>query len=265
MMNKIAEAIMPQPQTKAAECTLGEISLIAANLAQLAYKDIDESKPIVKKLGFTSSKLLKNDGAECLVVRNSHDLWIAFRGTEPTKFNDVMADLKVFKNSAVAGGKVHGGFQDEVNDLWPLVLAEIEHNAQLKKPKNVYMTGHSLGAAMATISASRYEPKALFTFGSPRVGGRRFTRNISCEHHRFVNNNDIVTKLPPAALTFKHHGTLQYFNAYGNLRKLTGWQAVKDMFRGIWAGWKRGKFFDMLTDHSMVKYVEYIDNNKEDI
>ena len=264
-MKRIAEAIMPQPQTKGTECTLGEISLLAAKLAQLAYNNHDDCKPIVKELGFTSSKLLAKDGAECLVVRNRYDMWIAFRGTEPTKFNDVMADLKVFKNSAIAGGRVHGGFQDEVNDLWPFVLAELEQNQQLKTPKNVYMTGHSLGAAMATISASRYTPKALFTFGSPRVGGGRFIKNINCEHHRFVNNNDIVTKVPPAALTFKHHGTLQYFNAYGNLRRLTGWQAVKDMFRGIWAGWKRGKFFDMLTDHSMIKYVEYIDNNKEDI
>ena len=245
--------------------TLGEKSLIAAKLSQLAYSTIKESEEAIKDLGFTQAKLLVNDGAECLVVRNKTDMWIAFRGTEPTKFNDLMADLKIIKNSAVAGGKVHGGFQEEVNDLWPKVLAELEQNSQLKKPKNVYMCGHSLGAAMATISATRYEPKALFTFGSPRVGGRKFIKNIHCEHHRFVNNNDIVTKVPPALLRFKHHGNLHYFNAYGQLRTLTGWQAVKDIFRGIWAGWKRGKFFDALTDHSMVNYVEFVDNNKEDI
>lgn len=253
-----------QKQIKTAECTLGERSLIAAKLAQLAYNSIVDTSSI-KKLGFTSCKLLAHDGAECLIVRNKFDLWIAFRGTEPTKFNDIMADLKVIKNSAVAGGKVHGGFQEEVNDLWPLVLAEIEQNSQLKSPKNVYMCGHSLGAAMATISASRYQPKELYTFGSPRVGGRQFIKNVQCEHHRFVNNNDIVTKVPPSLLRFKHHGTLHYFNAYGQLRNLTGWQAVKDIFRGIWAGWKRGKFFDALTDHSMVNYIEFVDANKEDI
>ena len=54
-------------------------------------------------------------------------LWFAFRGTEPSKLNDVMADLKVIKNSAVAGGKVHGGFQEEVNDLWMDIVKELEH------------------------------------------------------------------------------------------------------------------------------------------
>lgn len=250
---------------KCGDLSLGERSLVAARLAQLAYANIKDSEQPIKDIGFSSAKLLAHDGAECLVVRSRTDMWIAFRGTEPTKINDVMADLKVIKNSAVAGGKVHGGFQDEVNDLWPQILAELEQNSQLKNPKDVYMCGHSLGAAMATISASRHQPKELFTFGSPRVGGRRFIKNVACEHHRFVNNNDIVTKVPPAILRFKHHGTLHYFNAYGQLRTLTSWQAVKDIFRGIWASWKQGKFFDALTDHSMVNYVEYIDNNKEDI
>ena len=253
------------PIIKCSDLSIGERSLIAAKLAKLAYLPIDVSECQVKHLGFASVKLLEKDGAECLIVRSREDLWVAFRGTEPTKFNDVMADLKIVKNTAVAGGRVHGGFQEEVNDLWPQVLSELEQNSQLKGPKNVYMCGHSLGAAMATIAASRSEPKELFTFGSPRVGGTNFIKNIKCKHYRFVNNNDIVTKVPPAALAFRHHGSLQYFNAYGQLRTLTGWQAVKDIFRGIWSSWKRGKFFDALTDHSMVNYVEYIETNSEDI
>jgi triacylglycerol lipase len=250
---------------KCSQLSLGERALVAAKLAQLAYAQAEQAEIAGKELGFASVKLLANDGAECLVLRSREDLWLAFRGTEPTKFNDIMADLKVVKHSAQAGGRVHGGFQEEINDLWVLILKELEQNDQLKARKNVYICGHSLGGAMATIAASRYTPTELFTFGSPRVGGKRFIKNVDCTHYRFVNNNDIVTKVPPAVLRFKHHGTLQYFNAYGQLRKLTPWQQVKDIFRGIWAGWKRGKFFDALTDHSMVNYVEYIKNNKEDI
>ena len=103
-----------------------------------------------------------------------------------------MADLNIIKNSAMAGGKVHGGFQQEVDDLWMEIVKELEHNDQLKVRKDVYFTGHSLGAAMATISATRYQPHELFTFGSPRVGGKRFIKNIKCNHYRFMNNNDIV-------------------------------------------------------------------------
>lgn len=250
---------------KCGSLTLGERAHVAAQLAKIAYLPMEQAKPLVMDLGFSSVKLLANDGAECLIVRSREDMWIAFRGTEPTKFNDVMADLKIVKNSAIAGGKVHGGFQEEVNDLWVEIVKEIESNVQLKAPKDIYMCGHSLGGAMATISASRHQPKELFTFGSPRVGGKKFIKNIHCPHYRFVNNNDFVTKVPPAFLWFKHHGSLQYFNAYGQLRKLTGWQYVKDFFRGVWASWKKGKIFDSFSDHSMVNYVEYVNNNKEDI
>ena len=119
-------------------------ALIAAKLSAHAYKSEKAAITACKKLGFPWVKLISKDGAEVLVVKDRNDLWFAFRGTEPSKLNDVMADLNVIKNAAKAGGKVHGGFQKEVNDLWMDVLAEIEHNDQLKVRKDVYMTGHSL-------------------------------------------------------------------------------------------------------------------------
>jgi len=46
---------------------------------------------------------------------------------------------------------------------------------------------------------------------------------------------------------------------------LSTWQRFKDFFRGIWAGWKQGKFFDMLTDHGIWNYTDLIEKNKEQI
>ena len=152
-----------------------------------------------------------------------------------------MADLNVIKNTAKAGGKVHGGFQKEVNDLWMDVLAEIEHNDQLKVRKDVWFTGHSLGAAMATIASTRYAgTEELFTFGSPRVGGPKFVKNIKVKHYRFMNNNDIVCRIPPAWLGFRHHGEMIYFNRLGDLQAKPTW---RDMFHGIFNSWKRFKFY----------------------
>jgi len=229
-------------------------ALFAALLARAAYLDAEMSTAACTYHGY-SSKLISRNGAEVLIVKNSKELWLAFRGTEPTKFNDVMADLKVVRNTALAGGKVHSGFQDELNELWVDCLKELEHNSQLKKPKKVFFTGHSLGAAMATIAATRHEAECLYTFGSPKVGGPNFVKHIKCPHQRFVNNNDIVTKVPPSILGFVHCGEERYFNAYGLERDPTYWQRWKDFFRGVWAGWKDGKFFDMLTDHGMDNYV----------
>jgi len=135
------------------------------------------------------------------------------------------------------------------------ILKELEHNAQLKVKKDVYMTGHSLGAAMATIAATRYEPVELFTFGSPRVGGPKFIRNINCPHLRFMNNNDIVCRIPPAWLGFRHHGEMIYFNKDGNQQAKPTWG---DLFYGILNSWKRFKFFDGIVDHGMPNYVKAI-------
>tara|TARA_R110000851_G_scaffold15212_3_gene50475 strand:+ start:242 stop:997 length:756 start_codon:yes stop_codon:yes gene_type:complete len=232
-----------------------ERALVAAKLSAAAYKTEAQAKVICKKMGFPWCKLISNDGAEVLVVKDRNDLWFAFRGTEPSKLNDVMADLKVVKNSAIAGGKVHGGFQQEVNDLWMDILAELEHNDQLKVRKDVYITGHSLGAAMATIAATRYQPEELFTFGSPRVGGHKFIRNIKCPHLRFMNNNDIVCRIPPAWLGFVHHGEMIYFNANGVKQDKPTWS---DLFTGMLNSWKRWKFFDGIVDHGMPNYVKAI-------
>jgi triacylglycerol lipase len=135
------------------------------------------------------------------------------------------------------------------------ILAELEHNDQLKVRKDVYITGHSLGAAMATIAATRYQPEELFTFGSPRVGGHKFIRNIKCPHLRFMNNNDIVCRIPPAWLGFVHHGEMIYFNADGVKQDKPTW---KDLWTGMLNSWKRWKFFDGIVDHGMPNYVKAI-------
>jgi len=247
---------------KAKDLHLWERAEIAAKLSAIAYMNPKPAETAGKKLGFTSVKLISRDGAEVLIAKNRTDLWFAFRGTEPSKLNDVMADLNVIKQTAMAGGKVHGGFQKEVNDLWMDVLAEIEHNDGLRNVKDVWMTGHSLGAAMATIAATRHAPEELHTFGSPRVGGPKFVKNIKVKHYRFMNNNDIVCRIPPAWLGFRHHGEMIYFNRLGDLQAKPTW---RDMFHGIFNSWKRFKFFDGIVDHGMPNYVKALNKLKKKV
>lgn len=242
--------------SRAKELNRWDRALIAAKLSALAYKNEKQVVPAAKKLGFPWAKLISRDGAEVLIAKDRNDIWFAFRGTEPSKLNDVMADLNVIKNTAKAGGKVHSGFQKEVNDLWVDIVNELEHNDQLKVRKDVYFTGHSLGAAMATIAATRY-PRAeeLHTFGSPRVGGKHFIKNIKIPHFRFQNNNDIVCRIPPAWLGFRHHGEMIYFDRNGDLSSGPTWT---DLLYGILNSWKRFKFFDGIVDHGIPNYVKAI-------
>ena len=237
-------------------------SLLFAKLSSIAYNNTKEAKSQAKKLGFTTTEFYEKDGAQAYRFMNKTDLVIACRGTQPTEFNDLKADLKAIPVMAETVGRVHIGFKTEVDDLWPMIEEDI--NRKTNVTKTLWFTGHSLGAAMATIMASRAkhnvelnDPVELFTYGSPRVGWRMYCNSLNVIHHRWKNNNDIVTTVPLAVMGFKHHGTQHYINAYGNVRKPTGWQMFKDRLRGMWMGIKKGKI-DNFGDHSMVEYIKHI-------
>lgn len=223
-----------------------------AKLAANAYLDGKDAKPIMKELGFTGHKFWDIDGAQCHAVWNKQTYVLCFRGTEPSEISDVLADLNAIPRGAMTHGWVHSGFRGELDKLWEKVA---EHQKK-HEGKEFYITGHSLGAAMATLATSRFEEftkvTQLTTFGSPRVGTRKFVKNISTPHYRFVNNNDIVTKVPLWIMGYKHHGILQYINFYGNIRKLTPWQMIKDK----WRGYKSG-VLDGAKDHGMGNYVRH--------
>lgn len=234
-----------------------------ALMAQIAYHDSDEAKPEYNKLGYTYHKFIDIDGAQCHIVWNKKEMVLCFRGTEPKEFSDIKADLNAIPDRAMNGhGLVHNGFQEEVNKVWP----EIEKTLKKLGERELYITGHSLGGAMATIATSRLSDKvkALYTYGSPRVGTRSFVKSFShIPHYRHVNNNDVVTKVPFAVLGYRHHSTPRYINYYGNIRPCTYWQRVKDQWRGRWRALKKGVPFDGAYDHSMDYYVEYTEKNDD--
>lgn len=238
-----------------------ERALLFAELSQIAYYKKAEATKLAKKVGFTTVEFYNIKGAEAYRFMNKHDLVIACRGTQPTQYNDIKADARAFPVVAETIGRVHGGFKGEVDKLWNLIKEDIERE---QKKRSVWLCGHSLGAAMSTIVASRckgdnvlVDPKELHTFGSPRVGWRSYLNNFPFTHYRWVNNADIVTRVPFLIFGYVHHGQCQYFNHYGNLRNLTGWQRIKDVWRGIIRGLFKGKL-DSFSDHSMVQYVKHL-------
>ena len=226
---------------------------LMAKCAGLAYLDGKEAKVKYKELGFTGHKFLENDGAQCHAIWNKEMFVLAFRGTEPDELSDILADLNAFPAGSMTHGLVHSGFKGEVDKLWEDLLDVFKTRS---KSKTFYITGHSLGAAMATIATSRFEEftpvEHLYTFGSPRVGTRSFVKNIQTQHTRVKNNNDIVTTVPLFIMGYKHHGDLCYINFYGKVRKLTFWQAIKDK----WRGW-RSSALDGVNDHDMSAYIKH--------
>jgi len=243
------------------ELNLLERSLLFAELSKIAYLDGEVGHPYLERLGIDESVFIDRDGAQAWVFGDGIDRVIACRGTEPNEWNDLKADARATTAVAETVGRVHRGFKEEVDDLWPRLDDFLVDNT-----KALWFTGHSLGAAMATICAGRCYlshipamPEELHTFGSPRVGTKRYVHNTDITHYRWVNNNDVVTRVPPAWMRYRHTGRLMYFNTYGQLRALTPQQRAKDRWRGFRLGLKEGRI-DPFSDHAIVNYVEYINN-----
>ena len=229
-----------------------------AKMSAAAYLKPKEAEVEFKQLGYPKVKYIDYEGAQCYIVWNVHNIVICFRGTEETG-NDIIADLRVWPINSKKG-RVHKGFVGEVKKI--LDRIEITIN-QMRHNKKLYITGHSLGGAMATITASELENvDILCTFGSPRVGWSKFIKNIPCQHYRYVNNNDIVPSVPPKAFFYTHHGELQYINHYGNIRKMSLWQRIKDQWRGRMAAFKKKVPFDGIYDHSIKYYIRYTEKNQ---
>jgi len=234
-----------------------------ARLAEIAYADKKEATAYAKALGFTKTQFFDVDGAQAYLFSNKDDCVVACRGTEPTEFNDIKADLNALMVGAEIGGKVHKGFQNEVDDLWPNMQSAILKLGGKKTYKvDIWFCGHSLGAAMATIVASRcYEddecpnPQELYTYGSPRVGDKTYVEKLKVTHHRYQNNNDVVTRVPLWIMGYRHDGIHHYFNCNGIEKKLTGWGYVTDRLTGIWRGLLKLSF-DSFSDHNITTYAE---------
>jgi hypothetical protein len=205
--------------------------------ATLAYSDSANVHPVFQRTTLDNVRDFDAPGStQCFVASNDDFAIVAFRGTEITPhdadgrrdFRDVFADVRTdarFKlTDFPLGGQVHGGFSSAVEKIWN--DAGLADFVESLPSRTIWFTGHSLGAALATLAAVKSRRlDGLYTFGSPRVGdsafAEAFTRLLSnkgVEHFRFVNNRDVVATIPPRGF-YKHVGTLKHFDAHGRIRE----------------------------------------------
>ena len=243
-----------------------EQAWLFAKISEIAYLDPRDGVNAFADLGFDATFIDVN-GSQAYWLKNDDDLVIACRGTEPTEFADIASDLAAIPVPSSTGvGKLHLGFKKSIDNIWP-ELHELAND--YGKTRTVWCTGHSLGAAMATIVAYRLQrtedcpnPQALFTYGSPRVGNKAYVKGIEATgvlHFRFVNNADIVARVP--LWPFRHFGGMYYMNHYGHLRALTFWQVTKDVWRGFLVGLKK-RNINFFVNHSITRYAANLERWK---
>lgn len=151
------------------------------------------------ELEFRVIDTFDREGSQAMLVEHKDYLVLSFRGTETDSLRDIKADATAKIIKCETQGMIHKGFYDAYN----LIRKDIE--IAINKPefntKPLYITGHSLGGALATVATKFIYHKgglaACYTFGSPRVGNDDWINNIKTPIHRLVNAADCVTMLPP--------------------------------------------------------------------
>ncbi|PCJ19605.1 MAG: hypothetical protein COB02_07615 [Candidatus Cloacimonadota bacterium] len=195
-----------------------------SDLSSLAYEDFEYAKKVTLSNGFSDFLRIhsKKTGTDCFVVYDDKIMILVFRGTEINSVKDLYIDSKALQTKTPYGGSVHIGFYNALNSVWPQLSSVIQTIRKDKKKRKLFITGHSLGAALATMAANRMEKKVLacYTFGSPRVGNWAFKRSYKVPTYRFVNSADIITRVPFGLTNkgiYRHVGKIKHLDAVGNV------------------------------------------------
>jgi hypothetical protein len=195
-------------------------------------------------------------------------IFISFRGTT-LSFADFKADIDIRKTRYQAGigesVRLHRGFFEAVSECFDEVVERVkEINKDPHVP--VYVTGHSLGAAMAAIFHARLDesefhhfgnrrryrispPIACYTFGMPRYGDMNAKVMLSQPYHTY-NELDLVPTIPPRILGFVDSTNERCLNA---IPEVIAMVSKGDL--GVRS--KKGNVTLLgISDHRMERYIE---------
>ena len=173
-------------------------------------------------------------GGQAYVVTEMDKVIVAFRDTGSDKkwerilnmLTDARAtleDMSYLDDPELSKISVHEGFVSE----YKLFREKIIEYVSMHPDKEVYVTGHSLGGALATlasfdIASSLDRPVNSITFGAPRVGQENFRlafEELPITMYRVVVANDPVPRVPGMLITYEHVGQLIQIDESGDMYK----------------------------------------------
>ena len=221
-----------------------------AQCSRLAYDSKLNIATNLKRVGFDCIYFFDTDGTQGYLALHPGDQQpfaiLAFRGTEKN-YIDILTDIIILRNKLpdvenkeYGEGPLfaHAGFLRAFQHVWGSALPDtilkqipdsewvgargisnIIHDRIRGDWSPLFVTGHSLGGAIATLAAyhatTYHDDTYLYTFGSPRVVNRRLSRKINDflqgRSFRCVHGNDIVPRVPPL-LDYTHIKELVYFD-----------------------------------------------------
>lgn len=240
---------------------------LCAELARLAYCRRDASLAfdrerigsVLRSVNFARCNFFESNSTHAFFTRSPGNVGVlAFRGTDADDPTDLGDDADFRLIPWRGGGRVHRGFARALEEI----VLEV-HRVLGGFDGRVLFTGHSLGAALATLLAGSQKPDSLYTFGSPMVGDTEFVQSLNAVHScRYVDCCDIVTRMPPKLFGYAHLGAPYYIDVDRRITFNPAAQfVVSDQSRAretyiIDHAWRRGtNALRDLSDHAPVNYV----------
>lgn len=204
-----------------------------ARACDLAYHPQEIGAEMFRSELNLEARLISVDNTQAYVCENAGSIVIAFRGSEtPTSldgFKDwlltnarnflVLPEGRIGTDFAAAGvgARFHRGFMEALSEIWTPLHVAVEE-ALRRKERPVWVTGHSLGGAIAKLAAWRLHQKfiavhRICTFGAPMTGNKAaaeaFLREFPGRVVRYVDHCDMVPKLPTMSLLSNEYDHVQ--------------------------------------------------------
>ncbi len=146
-------------------------------------------------------------------------IYVVFRGTKTiTEWIDDATVEQVANDYISSGGKIEVGFNTVYATLHEPIVAAVNDLIAQGGYTTLYVTGHSLGAALATLAAPELQARTtlqpiLYNFAGPRAGDPVFSLRydeLVPTSWRVANTNDVVPKLPPTSVILYRNGHYQF-------------------------------------------------------
>ena len=204
-----------------------------AEMSRLAYLIFETNDSALKaallKAEFELVRFFNCDGTQAFLAKRNKDKMavLAFRGTQKEDPRDIVTDLDANFYQDQKGIKIHDGFYK----AFKCVEIDVRGSVDILKDFSLYVTGHSLGGALALIATRALNSDnlaACYTFGSPKVGTEEFGEDIKPPIYRVVNAYDIVPVSPPTYI-FEIMSLLPWEKLRSFAKKFIGYDHHGDM------------------------------------
>lgn len=150
-----------------------------------------------------------NNNTKCIIFFNNETIDICFRGT--VNYFNIYSNMQICLTN-YNNIQIHSGFLDQYLQIKQELFTNIDNIIKNNNIKNISLSGHSSGGAIANIASidfcKKYNNTKIIcvTFGSPKVGNTNFVKEYNKyvkNSYRIVNKNDIIEHLPFPFL-YKH-------------------------------------------------------------